>query len=75
MLERKFCVCHTVGDNREVLRYFEPEQKEEAKAYGLEAAKQYDQGVVSVSLGMLDFDRHLLGGGWMQVFEVYECGD
>ena len=71
MFEKKFAVTKTVGNNEVILKYFDENAKEEAKAYAAEVAKTNTEGVITCVLARFDADGHMKDGE-CEVFEVYE---
>ncbi len=44
----KFAVARMLGDDVTILKLFDGDRKEEAKAYGQQAAQKYDTGLICV---------------------------
>lgn len=70
MYERKFAIIRVVGNNETVLKYFEENEKEEAKAYGAEIAKTNTEGVIVCELARFDNDGNKKNNE-SRVFEVW----
>ena len=71
MYQKKFAVTKVVGNDETILKFFKENEKEAAKAYGAEVAKNNSQGVISCILAWFDENNHIRNGE-CEVFEVWK---
>lgn len=72
--ERKFAVVYIAGDRSEVLKVFLLDRKEAAVAYGKQAAKNYEKGLVCVDLAFFEPGTERRAPGSWQMLEGFDCG-
>lgn len=72
--ERKFAVVYVVGNRVEVLRVFPLEDRETAVGYAKKAAKNYEKGLVSVDMALLEPGTEKRAEGAWRMYEAFCCG-
>lgn len=71
MFKRKFAVTKVVGNNEEIIKFFDENKKEEAIAFGANFAKTNKEGIISCILADFDENNHIKNNE-CRVFEVWE---
>jgi len=74
MFTLKFAISHVVGNDEEIIKHFDKDQKEVAKSYGYQIREKYDKGCIEVFLARFDEVGNIKDGE-REVFEVWICGD
>ena len=71
MYQKKFAVTRVVENDETILKFFKEDEKEAAKAYGAEVAKNNPQDVIACFLAWFDEKNQVINGE-REVFEVWE---
>ena len=69
IMEKKYAITRTVGNNEEVLKVFGSD-KQAALAYGAEVAKDNSEGVIACVYALFNEEGKMFGGN-CRVFEVW----
>ena len=74
MYTKKFAIMNVIGNDEIILRTFEPEEKEQAIAYGQEVLRQPFTGVIVCAIIRVDEAGNKAGSS-AQVFRVWDQED
>ena len=74
MYTKKFAIMNVIGNDEIILKTFEPDDKEQAIAYGEKVVKQPFTGVIVCAIIRVDENGNKVGN-LAQVFRVWERED